>query len=285
MAKTAVSLNPETFNYALLKSDVNDYCKREGYSQQYISKNILFRCDNYLSNALSKKQLPAFLLTPLCEMLGLKASRYKIEEEKPKPKPIVKAPEVVAPTSIPEQTNVELAETSTGWECRIKVDEDFETVMMKVLKNGEEMALSRCYFFSKDDIGIMQAISYAAHQCYKTYQQKEFAQQEVNHDLRQEVKDIVESTQDPDPNDARSFKNWILKYENEVGNVGKLARYCKSMYSYIPSHGERKLRMYFSLEKDGRAHLDTFNAIWPLYLKEYAKAERDSNIRIISEVS
>lgn len=273
-------LDPKKFNYSLFKDDLNKFRKKEGYTLEHVSQMVLFRSRCYLSYALNKSALPVQLLNPLCEFIGTTAAKYKIEEPKPAPKPEPKPelkPEVVLPEvmpAIPSPPSID-----SGWECRIRVDEDFETVMMKVLKNGEEMALSRCYFFSKDDTGIMQAISYAAHQCYKNYQQVALAQQESDFKLRQEVKIVTESTNDP--NDIRSFKNWVIyKYKNDTSSVGRLARYCESMYDRIPSHGERKIRMFLQLEKGGNAHVAAFNAIWPLYIKEYNAAENAGNMRI-----
>ena len=288
-----ISCDPKTFNYALLKNDISKFTKKEGYSMEYISKNKLLRSKGYLSMVLGKKALPTNLLGPLCEFIGTEASKYKIEP-KPEPKEVT-PPLTHTPTAINmapphscntainlcSDTEIPIEWAPVGWECRIKVDEDFETVMMKVLKNGEEMAISRCYFFSKDDTGIMQAISYAAHQCYKAYQQIALAQQEADRTLRNEAKVISESSKDP--NDVRSFKNWILKYKNDTSNIGRLARYCESVYDKLPAHGERKLRMFLQLEKGGNAHVATFNAIWPLYIKEFNAAEREGNMKFAND--
>lgn len=293
-----ISCDPKTFNYALLKSDISKFTKKEGYSMEYISKNKLLRSKGYLSMALTKKALPTALVGPLCEFIGTTASKYKIEPEKPKPKAEpVKAPaSPVGPTCITRPAPVyrdsveelyaghpELKPVmSNDWECQIRVDEDFETVMMKVTKNGEEMAISRCYFFSKDDMGIMQAISYAAHQCYKIFQQKVLAQQEADAALRSEAKVAVEAPKKPA--DTACFKNWILKYKEDTSPVGRLARYCESMYDKVPSHGERKIRMFLQLEKNGYAHVSAFNAIWPLYMKEYRAAEIESSRQLVNDI-
>ena len=290
-----VSCDPKEFNYALLKSDICKFSKKEGYSMEYISKTTLLRSKGYLSMVLGKKVLPVNLLGPICEFIGTNASKYKIEPEKPKPEPepIKEQPvSPVVPAYITRPAPVHSVQElysdhpelkpvmSNGWECQIRVDEDFETVMMKVTKNGEEMAISRCYFFSKDDMGIMQAISYAAHQAYKIFQQKVLAQQEADAALRTEVKAAVEAPKKP--NDVSCFKNWILKYKDDTSPVGRLARYCESMYDKVPSHGERKIRMFLQLEKNGYAHVAAFNAIWPLYLKEYSAAERNNVRQIVN---
>ena len=291
MAKPT-SCDPKEFNYVLLKNDISKFTKKEGYSMEYISKNKLLRSKGYLSMVLGKKTLPTNLVGPLCEFIGTEASKYKIES-KPEPKEVT-PPLTRTPTAIdmspPHSCNtavnlcpdaeIPIEWAPIGWECKIRVDEDFETVMMKVSKNGEEMAISRCYFFSKDDMGIMQAISYAAHQCYKIYQQKVLAQQEQDAALRTEVK--TTANVEKDPNDIRVFKNWVLKFKNDASPVGKLARYCESMYDRVPSHGERKIRMFLQLDKSGYAHVAAFNAIWPLYLKEYNAAERECNSRIVN---
>lgn len=288
----SVTLDPKQFNYVLFRDDLNKYRKKKGYSLEYISRTILLRSSCYLSYALNKNAIPVQLLRPLCDFMETTAAKYKIEEPKPKPEPKKEPESVPEPMPAIVSTHDEVEQfylkhpemqpalsNEPGWECRIRVDEDFETVMMKILKNGEEMAIARCYFFSKDNTGIMQAISYAAHQCYKSYQQIALAQQEANTKLRQEVKTITESTSDP--NDIRSFKNWVIyKYKNDTSSVGRLARYCESMYDRLPSHGERKIRMFLQLEKGGNAHVAAFNAIWPLYIKEYNAAENAGNMRI-----
>lgn len=283
MSKSTETLDPMKFNYALFKSDLNAYCKRTGYTQTYISTNMLYRSGAYLYNALSKKMLPPVLMTRLCEIMDTKASKYMIKDEKEEKNeaiPVSGAPAKVIDgndkvISMPIDTDAFVSK-DTGWECRIRVDEDFETVMMKILKNGEEMAISRCYFFSKDDVGIIQAISYAAHQCYKAYQQTEFARKEaskygINSDgcSRGTDEDLI-------ADDTVSFKNWILKFKGDPSRLGGLARYCETMFSTMPNHGERKLRMFFQMDKDGREHLDAFNAIWPLYLKEARRSSLNS---------
>lgn len=293
-----VTLNDKNFNYALLKEDVMKFVKKEGFTMEYISTIKLLRSKCYLSNALNKHILPANLLKPICEFIGTSASKYKIEPEKPKPEPKAeptKAPvSPVVPTYITSPAPVYSVQElyaghpelkpvmPNGWECQIRVDEDFETVMMKVTKNGEEMAISRCYFFSKDDMGIMQAISYAAHQAYKIFQQKVLAQQEADAVLRTEVKVAVEAPKKP--SDVSCFKNWILKYKEDTSPVGRLARYCESMYDQVPSHGERKIRMFLQLEKNGYAHVAAFNAIWPLYMKEYRAAEVESSRQLVNDI-
>lgn len=288
----AKSLDQKEFNYLLLKDDLTAFRKKEGYSLEYISVHKLYRSKNYLSQALINKAITPSVLAPICEFIGTKAARYKIEKPEPKPEP--------KPESVPEAKNQEpsLQEQITelysehpeikpvtrqaGWEVKVRVDEDFETVMMKVLKNGEEMAIARCYFFSKDDLGIIQAISYAAHQCYKHAQQNVLAQQEADTTLRKEAKAITEINKDP--GDTRAFKNWILKFKEDNSKVGRLARYVDSIYAKIPSHGERKLRMFFQIDENGRPHLDTFNAIWPLYIKEAKAAECAGNINFIEAI-
>lgn len=290
-------LDDKNFNYALLKEDVMKFTKKEGFTMEYISTIKLLRSKSYLSNALNKHLLPVNLLKPVCEIIGTTASKYKIEPEKPKPKAEPVKEQLVSPVvptyitgpapvySVQElyAGHPELKPVmSNGWECQIRVDEDFETVMMKVTKNGEEMAISRCYFFSKDDMGIMQAISYAAHQAYKIFQQKVLAQQEADAALRTEVKAAVEAPKKPA--DTACFKNWILKYKDDASPVGRLARYCESMYEKVPSHGERKIRMFLQLEKNGYAHVAAFNAIWPLYMKEYRAAEVEATSQLANDI-
>ena len=56
------------------------------------------------------------------------------------------------------------------WASEITVDGD--RLKMTVRHNGEELVYGKSYVRDTDDLGMMQAISYAAHMCYKMVQQR-----------------------------------------------------------------------------------------------------------------
>lgn len=56
------------------------------------------------------------------------------------------------------------------WSASIEVVGD--RLKMTVRHNGEELVYGKSYVQDTDDLGMMQAISYAAHMCYKMVQQR-----------------------------------------------------------------------------------------------------------------
>ena len=61
-------------------------------------------------------------------------------------------------------------EPTPEWSAEITVDGD--RLKMTVSHNGEELVYGKSYVQDTDDLGMMQAISYAAHMCYKMVQQR-----------------------------------------------------------------------------------------------------------------
>lgn len=61
-------------------------------------------------------------------------------------------------------------EPTPEWSAEITVDGD--RLKMTVRKGGEELVYGKSYVQDTDDLGMMQAISYAAHMCYKMVQQR-----------------------------------------------------------------------------------------------------------------
>ena len=56
------------------------------------------------------------------------------------------------------------------WSATIEVVGD--RMKMTVSHNGEELVYGKSYVQDTDDLGMMQAFSYAAHMCYKMVQQR-----------------------------------------------------------------------------------------------------------------
>ena len=61
-------------------------------------------------------------------------------------------------------------EPAPEWSASIEVSGD--RLKMTVRHNGEELVYGKSYVQDTDDLGMMQAISYAAHICYKMVQQR-----------------------------------------------------------------------------------------------------------------
>lgn len=62
-------------------------------------------------------------------------------------------------------------EPAAEWTC--KIDCEGDRLKMTVCHNGEELVYGKSYIQDDDDLGMMQAISYAAHMCYKMVQQRQ----------------------------------------------------------------------------------------------------------------
>ena len=70
---------------------------------------------------------------------------------------------------LPDPPKQETAPTPE-WSASIEVRGD--RLKMTVSHNGEELVYGKSYVQDTDDLGMMQAISYAAHMCYKMVQQR-----------------------------------------------------------------------------------------------------------------
>ena len=62
------------------------------------------------------------------------------------------------------------ASPAPEWSAAIEVSGD--RLKMTIRHNGEELVYGKSYVQDTDDLGMMQAISYAAHMCYKIVQQR-----------------------------------------------------------------------------------------------------------------
>jgi len=275
------SLDEKTFDYKMFKKELVEECRKRGTTMDKVSVEVLIRSHAYLSNAISTKKLPLNIALAMVKWMGVDIKRYEIKkkpvEKKPKEKPVAEVTENAALEEKTEQPD------EKGWACQIRVDEEFGTAMMKITKDGKEIALGRSYLFGKDETGIIQSISYAAHMCYKISQQSKIADESVKVNDLEVVPECVNEpdAEEDDPPQMQGrliFKDWIKKYENDNSKAGKLARYVKSQYKFFPATGKKKLRMYIRLN-NGDTHLSTFDAMWDMYVKwfdtEYAANNRN----------
>ena len=93
-------------------------------------------------------------------------------KEEHKAEPDTNLVEVVAPEEPPNGTkiNIPAPTAETGWQTRIKVKPDRLT--MTVYFNGVAVCEGHSRIKENKELALMQAISYAAHMCYKITEQK-----------------------------------------------------------------------------------------------------------------
>lgn len=242
-------LNPQKFDYARFSKDFKGWAKENKITLTSLSEKMLFRRSTYLSDALNKTQLPFNMAVVLAEKAGLKLEDYEIKVE-----PVV---EKVSES----QENIGNVIEFKGWSCCLRVDEDFDTVMLKIFKDGKEVAKGVSYAYGKDETGVVQGISYAAHMCYKFIQQGKIEKSGFSEDTRTEV----------------PFKEWLKKREGENSKIGELARYTASEYKNVPTWGEKKIRQYYQLSKSGNKHVPAFNVAWNEYMKWYNNTQDENN--------
>ena len=255
-------LNEKVFDYERFGADVRDWCKNHAKTLSSVSVDVLFRNETYLSGALNKKALPPNVAVAIAKMIGVELKDYKVKKEKKEANPAAEVKKTV------------VEEDAKGWSCFLKVDEDIGVAMVKIFKDGQEIAVGRSYTYGGDNQGILQGISYAAHMCYKMVQQGNMA-----HAIMQEEGVGTEEDEDANPSARVIFKDWIKKYECENSKAGTLARYVKSHYVKIPATGKKKIRSFLRLN-NGDAHLLTFDTLWDQYFKWCEANAVENNSRL-----
>lgn len=117
----------------------------------------------------TRTELPAGYVE---QILSAQHARKLAAQKKPepaKPEPVNAAP---APETAPagQKIHIPAASAETGWQTRIKVQPD--KVCMTVYFNGMEVVQGWSKVKGDRELDLMQAISYAAHMCYKITEQK-----------------------------------------------------------------------------------------------------------------
>jgi len=269
-------MDEKKFDYAKFENDLKEAFKSKQKTAKWVSENICLRGPTYLSNAIKGKRLAANILVAVAGWAELDLKNYEIKKPVVKKEPVKKA-EPAKKTEPSENAGPETVKGDQSvWNCMIRVDEEFGMAMMKIFKNGEELALGRSYTYGHDDAGIVQGISYAAHMCYKIVQQKKMATESMKSVVEEnEATELEEVPVIDDDGEVAGggvgrviFKDWIKKYEKDNSKAGKLARYVSSYYQYIPATGKKRIRMYLRLNK-GETHLQTFDTMWAMYLSWY----------------
>ena len=283
MSKAVKTLNEKSFDFDKFREDMTQSCKERGMSMTRLSTDVVFRSESYLSGVLYTKSIPWKVAEAVVKWMGRDMKDYEIK----------KAPAKKATPKAEESKPVEVKEEASekeGWTCLLKVDEEFGMAMMKIFKDGKEVALGRSYTYGHDDLGIVQGISYAAHMCYKAFQQEHMARESIMAEQPpvepvpepQAVEPVVEEPEEDETPVGPGrvvFKDWIRKYEKDNSKAGKLARFVKSNYQKIPATGKKKIRMYLRLN-GGEPHLQVFDGLWSMYTKWYELQYETSNLRM-----
>lgn len=260
-------VKPEQFNYALLHGDVARWCKYHQTTMQDISQNTFYRSGSFVSNGLSKKTMTLPVIMKLCEMIGEDLKKYEVKP-KPEPKPVIEPEPVVtepAAQDVPE------------WELRVMVSPEFNSSAVKLMHNGEELAIGRSYLYGKDLVGIAQSLSYSTHMIYKLLQQRKIADkgfQDVSKDAEIEAEMEQAERSEPEPDDGPTveqmadrrliFKDWVKRYESANSSYGRFARYVNSHYPHFPATSEKKMRYYLRLN-GGDTHIQAFDVLFQMY--------------------
>ena len=261
-------VSPEKFDYAMLHEDVRRWCKYHTTAMQNLSTDVFFRSEGYVSNGLSKKNLPLNVLMKLVDIIGGEMKRYEII---PKPEPVPE-PEP-APTVMEEPAQDVTPDGKSGWGMDVMVNIEFRSVAVRLTNDGKEVTIGRSYLYGKDPVGIAQSISYAAHMCYKLLQQRKIADlgyQKIAQDEEIEAEMAKAEAEEPEPTvDELAgrrllFKDWVKKYESANSAYGKFARYVNSHYPHFPSTSEKKMRYYLRLN-GGETHIQNFDVLFAMY--------------------
>lgn len=166
MKKTATLLRESQIDFEAFKRDVKKAAAKKGWTLTYLNEEVLLRSATYLSACFYGKSIPVKMAIAVCKALDLKLADYEIKPEPPKPEPE------------PEQIKfVQLTDTPKGWSNTLSVNLGAKIVSLAFFKDGQKVASGRAKIFDETDHGIMQAISYAAHMCYKFSEQRELFNQ------------------------------------------------------------------------------------------------------------
>ena len=160
-------LKADKFDFTKFEHDVRAAASAHGWSLIYLSEELLTRSKTYLHTVFYKMAITMRAALVLCKELGLKLQDYEIKPEPPKPEP-------------EPEPNVMLAVgNEKGWTNTLYVNHTAKIVSLAFFKDGIKVASGRAKIFDETERGIMQAISYAAHMCYKFSEQKELFNQNL----------------------------------------------------------------------------------------------------------
>ena len=128
--------------------------------------NSIGRCGTYINNLRNYDHISEPMFNMICKSFGLSTDKYLVKPEPPKP---VEKPEVKPETGTQHYLAPFL---KSGYDVTLRVEND--RVFMAVYLDGK-MQQRASSWIKKDtqnrDLGIFQAISYAAHIMYKYAEQ------------------------------------------------------------------------------------------------------------------
>lgn len=254
MPTTKDIISKDVFDYNAFHKDLKREVKRAGTTFVEICVKDLFRSPNYLSNAFNKKAMQLRIAEELARRYRLNLNDYEIRKPEPKPEPVVLTTQEWPPAEMATPVAISEAEAEP-WTCFIKIDEEFGTCMMKVMHNGEKVAVGRSFLFGTNDVGIMQSISYAAHMCYKIVQQGSIEK------IQEGKPEVIAESVGPE---RVIFKDWVKRFNTAGSDYGRFARYLESRYNAFPSTGEKQMRYFLQMNK-GEAHLPAFGTLFKQY--------------------
>ena len=163
MSRNNSMLRGDKFDFAKFRTDL-EIVIPEGETLRTVSTDVLGRNDNYLTQAFWKCAMPGETVTMLCKKYGLRKEAYMQKPVPPKP----------------VQMELDTAPRK-GWESTLSVNIGAGIVSLAFFKDGQKVASGRAKIFDSTEHGVMQAISYAAHMCYKFSEQRElFIQNQGN---------------------------------------------------------------------------------------------------------
>lgn len=125
----------------------------------------LGRANNYITDSLRLGRFTGPTVAALKAVYGISPEDYAPDPEPPK-KPVATPEE--APTG--QKIHIPAATAETGWQTRIKVKPD--RLCMTVYFNGVPVVEGHSRVRGDKELDLMQAISYAAHMCFKIAEQK-----------------------------------------------------------------------------------------------------------------
>lgn len=231
-------------------SELKSVCKAKGTTVEYLSVHKFYKGKDYLRSNFKSGTLPTNILEDLASYMGVTLKEYEIpivQLYREDPKPV----DPILETEAPDE----------HWKIDVKIDEEFGTAMLRIMKDGVKIAVGRSYLYGTDDIGVAQSISYAAHMAYKLIQQDKLKVVSLPAEIEvEQMQDLIKG------NEQMAFKDWIKKFENDNSAYGRLARYISSCYKDFPGKGEKDMKCYFNMHK-GQTHLTTFQTAFSLYMK------------------
>lgn len=132
---------------------IRGFAKSEGKTLSQLSYEI-GKSANYLSTCMCNGEMPEGTYRIFCQLHGVKTDRFIPDPPKPAP---VEQPKMVNQLDLPYTTELKIFP---------------DRVRFTIFYKGQPIYSAFSYIKGKTETDLMQAISYAAHMCYKLAEQK-----------------------------------------------------------------------------------------------------------------